>query len=228
MRILLLALFISGCASLVNQELNPDVFYKRDIQLEINGVKFLGVAVPKRADKYEIKIKARGKIDMLTVTSCHREFVIEDPTVMPGTSRSFSFTYVPIKGIEDGRGCLLDIGAFEKKRGRHSWATIDFETETENLPAILKCNGEKWDTNPSSVSICQGKTGLIQKIRFDHRVKVSPDTEMCNVMKTEDEMTYTYVMPRGECTYYFGDKYGNFHRHTTIGYESILIREVGE
>lgn len=215
---------LTGC-SLVNQKLDPEKFYRRDIKLEINGEKFDGVAVPKRADEYEIKIKAKGKIDMLTIRSCHREEHFEEPSSgWFSSGKSFKYTFRPIKGIEDGRGCLLDIGAYEKEKGRHSWATIDFETETENLPAIVMCNGEKWNTDPGSVSICQARTGTIQKIIFDHRVKISPDEERCKVFKTKDEMTYEYLMPLGECVVYFADKYQNVHRHVSVGYDEILVR----
>ncbi len=34
-------------------------------------------------------------------------------------------------------------------------------------------------------------------------------------------------MPRGECTFYFGTKDGRLHRHTTLGYESVFVRDEG-
>lgn len=224
MRLLVLFLFTSmtGCA-LVNQKLNPDIFYQRDIQLEINGEKFEGTAVPKRADKYEIKIKAKGKIDMLTVTSCHREDKFEEPSAgWFSSGKQFVYNYKPIPGLEDGRGCLLDIGAYEKIKGRHAWATIQFQTASEKLPAEILCDGSS--IKSSGVSICQAKAGLLQKIVFPRRVKVSPDSKECDVMKTTDELTYTYEMPLGECNYYFVSKDSQIHGHTTLGYQSILIR----
>lgn len=214
---------IYGCSS-VQQSLDPNVFYKRDIQLEINGEKFDGYGVPKRANSYEIKIRAQGVIDMLTITSCHREESIETPHKFWESGKSYVYNYTPIHGIEDGSGCLLDIGAYEKIKGRHSWGTIDFQTERETLSAQTLCGGQY--TAYSGVSACQSKYGLIQKINFDERVKVSPDGARCNVMMTSNEKEYTYTMPKGECTYYFVTKAGKIHRHTTLGYEGILIREV--
>jgi len=215
---------LNGC-SLVDQKLDPNIIYRRDIEIKINKIKYTGVAVPAKADKYKIKIKARGKIDMLTIRSCHRERVFEEPSSgWFSSDYTFEYLYEPIPGIEDGRGCLLDIGAYEKKKGRHSWATIDFETDTENIPAIVRCDGKQWDTDPGSVSICQARAGTIQQIDFDHRVKASPDNTRCDVLKTVDEIHYQYIMPLGECTYYFGDKYMNYHRHTTFGYDGLLIR----
>ncbi len=194
--------------------------------LEINGEEFTGVAVPKRAKIYKIKVKAKGKIDMITYRSCHRDDSFEKPKTGWGSKYSHTYIYDPVVGVENGRGCLLDIGAFEKKKGRNSWATVDFDTEIENLPAVLKCNGKKLNTKEKSVSICQARTGTIQKIKFKERVKVNPDNERCSVMKTNDELTYTFTMPLNECTYYFGTRHNNFHRLTTIGYESILIRDL--
>lgn len=221
----LIAQLCCSC-SLVSQKLDPQTFYRRDIQLDVNDQKFDGAGVPNFSDEYKIKIKSIGKIDMLTIQSCHRHESFENVGGgIFGASKTFTYIYRPIKGIEDGRGCLLDIGVYERSKGRHGWATLDFQTKmgAENLPAHLLCDGKEWSTDPNSVSICQAKNGTIQKIVFDHRVKVSPDAR-CDVMKTTDEMTYTYLMPVGECTFYFGDKYGNFHRHTTLGFENVLIR----
>lgn len=211
-----------GCA-MAEQKLSTSVNYQKDISLEINGEKFTGVAVPKKASQYEIKIKARGKIDMLTITTCHREEKFEEPSSgWFSSGKSFTYIYKPNKDIEDTRGCMLDIGAYEKLGGRHSWGVIDFETLTETLASSLKCNGVETRTRGSS--ICQAKAGLVQKIEFTEVVKTSPDSEICSVMTSEDGKSFTYIMPLGECTFFFGTKDGKFHRHTTYGYESILIR----
>jgi hypothetical protein len=220
------ALVLSSCASLVSQRLSPDVFYKRDMRMKINGKDYVGVAVPPRADSYEIEIETVGDINMLTVTSCHREQVFEEPTKgWFKAGNKFKYSYRPVKGVEDGRGCLLDIGSYERNKGRHQWASVDFVTMTETVPATLTCDGEVRQAGP--VSICQAKAGLVQRIRFDRPMRVSPD-EGCKVMATADEFVYEYEMPRSECTFYFGDKDGNFHRLTTLGYESIFVRDVKE
>ena len=222
--ILAMVYILTGC-QIPQQRLDPNIIYRRDIQFEINGQEFDGVAVPKRAKEYDIKLKAKGQIDVLTIRSCHREDVFNKPKggFFGGQSKKFEYKYIPVEGIETGNGCLLDIGAFEEKKGRHGWGVVDFEAGVENLPATLKCDGKEYNTNPKSVSICQAREGSLQEIIFDHKVKVSPD-KGCEVMETKDEMTYIYQIAKGECTYYFGDKYGNFHRLTTIGYSGILIR----
>lgn len=213
------ALFVgclAGC-SLIEQRLDPSVYYKRDIELTINGQKYKGIAVPAKAPEYKLEIEGGGgaEINMLTATSCHREITVE------GSAKKYAWTYRPIKGLEDGMGCLLEIGAYNKQ-GRHSWATIDFLTGSETLAAEIQCNGGKLSSQ--GVSICQAKAGLTQKIIFSERVKVSPDPG-CAPMRTKDEKTFEYEITKGECPYYFATREGKLHRHSALGYESILIRE---
>lgn len=221
--VLTIAAFFIGCST-VAQRLDPKVHYRRDIDLVINGEKFEGVAVPKPSERYEIKIRMKGgaEANMLTITTCHREIVMDEPKTGFFARNTVTYNYQPIKGIEDGTGCLIDIGAYNKE-GRHAWATIDLVSRLDTLSAMVKCNGDS--TSAGGVSICQAKTGLIQKVSFPERVKVSPDNEHCNVMKSADGQNFEYVIPRGECSFYFGTKDGKFHRHTSMGYESILIRE---
>lgn len=218
----LLGLF--SCASLVDQRINPDIIYRRDIEVTINGKTFYGTGVANRADKYEMTIKARGVINMLTISTCHREhqFEFKDPSFFQ-KGNVVTWTYIPVKGIEDVKGCMMEIGAFEKNKGRHGWAAIDFNNGFESVPATLMCDGQI--RNVGAVSICQAKYGLVQKIVFDRRMKVAPDRDECKILRTLDEKTYTFQMPDAECTYYFGDENGKFHRLTLIGYQSILVRE---
>ncbi|AHZ84633.1 hypothetical protein Bb109J_c1943 [Bdellovibrio bacteriovorus] len=218
----LIVLLLGGCAA-AEQKLSPVVLYQKDIGLEINGEKFVGVGVPRLASEYQIKIKAKGKIDLLTITSCHREEKFEEPSSgWFSSGKSFTYTYKPVVGIEDQRDCLLDIGASEKIGGRHSWGAIDFQTSSERLPATISCNGSH--TSPIGTSICQARAGLRQKIVFKEPVIVIPDTEVCSVMSAADRMEFSFIMAPGECTYYFGTREGKYHKLTTFGYESILIR----
>jgi len=211
--IVILCLFIMqlflGCAS-VYQKLDSATYYKRDIFLEVNGQVFEGVGVPKRALSYKIKVKARGTIDMITVRSCHREFAYEEPSKgWFSKGNTFEFVYTPIPGIEDGSGCLLDIGTFEKDKGRHGWGLLSFEGKNEQTNAALKCNGQ-FLKSTHSVSVCQGREGTLQEIQFDHRVKVSPDAG-CKTMMTKDERRYQFTVSPKECNYYFCGVIGDCH-----------------
>lgn len=222
----LLALSFAGCSN-VNQSLNPDTYYRRDIKVTVNGVKFKGVGVPLPASKYEMEIESKGVINMLTITTCHREVQIEQDD--PGwfeKGNKVKYTYIPVSGLEDGKSCLMEIGVFEQKKGRHGWALLDFRVGPESVQAELTCDGKKEKTAP--VSICQSREGLLQRIKFDRKMKVLPDLEkpQCTVMETSDSgFTYDFLAAPGECVYYFGDQNKNFHKLTVAGFQSILIRE---
>ena len=209
-------LFVS-CAS-VSQKLDPNVFYKRDIQISINGKKAIGAVVVPRAESYHFEIKTPGRLDLFTLTTCHREETFE---ALSTKVRSFDFK--PIS-IELGQlACPVHLGGYEKIRGRHSWAFIDFEHPSLLLRAEIKCNGVQ--RNTSGVSLCQAKVGLIQEIKFKQPV-IWPKKLTCIELSSDDEKTFRFKMPRGECTSRFLSKTGKklWHRFTTLGYEKILIR----
>jgi hypothetical protein len=216
-----------GCASLVHQELDPKLHYKRDIRIKVGDQEFEGAGVLPRADSYKIEIKAKGKLDLLTISSCHREFSAEKVSGgIFSDGRSYKYEYRPVPGIEDTRMCPLDIGGYEEAKGRHSWAFIDFVTKEATLQASVLCNGALQP--PGVVTVCQSKAGLIQVIRFPVPVVVSPDPG-CELgdkehPATTDNMTFEFPIRLGKCVYLFKARDRQIHRHTAIGYESILIR----
>lgn len=223
--ILVCLLFLTIGCSLVNQKLDYSKIYRRDIKLEINNEKFDGVGVPTRALSYEIKIQAYGKIDTLIIKSCSRDVQVSKPSSgVFSSKKKYSYLYTPLKGLEDSASCALEIGAYEEKKGRHGWANIYFQDKEHSLIAELKCGGKHILDASKSASVCQGSVGSFQKISFPERVKVSPIREECKIMKSNDEINYQYIMPRGECVFYFGSKSGDFHTHTTFGFEEILVR----
>lgn len=178
-----------------------------------------GVTVLPRRGVYELVIKPVGKMDLLLVTTCHREESFNPKSKgFFKQDNSFKYRYTPQKGIEDIGSCTLRMDAFDKERGQHSWFMADFEGPKEQLKAQVTCNGEK--KLYTGVSVCQSKAGLIQRIEFDEEVKYPPDPK-CPIDGS------FYKIPLGECVYVFrGMKSGKIHRHTTIGYQGILVREV--
>ncbi len=218
---ILFTVVLTGCAD-VAQQLRPDLFYQRDVRMRVNGESFQGVGVPLPSSRYRIEVSGAGKIDLVTFTSCGREFKYEPKTsgwFSQGNTYTYDFT--PLQSIEDRTTCALDVGIYEKVGGRHGWGLIEFETD-ETVPATVFCNGEVKVFG--GVSVCQSREGLIQKIVFDRKVKHSPDEKRCDNFKTTDEITFENVLPKGECNYQFCDRDGNCHKHVSLGYESILIR----
>lgn len=224
-KLLPLFFLLVSCAN-VTQELNPDKFYKRDMDIKVNGYQGEGVLVVPRASSYSFDINAAGKLDLFTFTTCHREQTKEKAGER-GWFRDKSrrrFVYKPAPLEAEGYACPVDLGGYEQKRGRHSWGFVDFEHPDFDLPAKVSCNGFYY--NSRGVTACQAKVGLMQEIKFPEPV-LAPLENVCIVLEAKDDMTFRYKMPKGRCTFRFLTKSGKkrWHRMTTVGYESILIRE---
>lgn len=175
--------------------------------------------------KYEIKVFPPGKADMITVTSCHREEKTANPKKNGWFQDGYTFQVSLVSGLETKRACPIDIGIYEKKAGRHGWAMLAIETSREKLGALTKCNGrvKRYD----GVSVCQAKTGLIQRYEFDREV-VSATIQGCEIKSPEDKKNWEFLMPEGSCTVYFIDKLNPeiFHQANLHGYDTIPIRGV--
>ena len=218
--------FVVGCTS-VPQKLDPDAFYKRDMEITVNGYQSEGVLVVPKAKKYDFKIEAKGKLDLFTFTTCHREKTKENAGEKGWFSdkKTRKMTFFPSPDIEASHlSCPVQLGGYERDKGRHSWGFVDFEHESLNLPALLKCNGSV--SNHTGVSACQSKNGLIQEIVFSEPVLAAKNPE-CGELTSTDEKTFRFKMPKGQCTFRFLTKTGEkkWHRMTTLGYQQILIRE---
>jgi hypothetical protein len=225
--IFILALILGGCAA-SSQQLNPAVLYKRDMLVTVNGFQGDGVLVAPKADSYTMQIDAQGKLDLFTLTTCHREQTREkagEKGWFKDKSR-VALEFIPVPGIESGGfACPLELGGYEQVKGRHSWALIDFEDPGTDLPAKLKCNGS--ESNTRGVSICQSRQGLVQEITFSEPV-LAAEKGVCAPMKASaDGKRFQFEMPKGQCTFRFLTRSGaeRWHRLTTFGYEQILIRE---
>ena len=90
------------------------------------------------------------------------------------------------------------------------------------LPAHVICNGLEYDSK--GVTVCQSRSGLIQRIVFKSNVLVSPD-EGCPISDIKG-LSFDIILKEGKCTYAFMDaSNGLIHRFTAYGYKEILIRE---
>ena len=225
--------FLVSCSEIpVNQTLNPDKFYRRDMIVSVDGHVSEGAIVVPSKEKHLFKIEARGDLDLFTLQTCHREWTKERAWNVETRRRLFwkrkiehkskvDFEYKPTR-LEKGY-CPIQLGGFEKSKGRHSWAFIDFETPEAKLPAVVSCNGSEY--NSRGVTVCQSKKGLKQLITFPVEVKVNPPAK-CPLSKTEGKI-FKYNIPKGRCVFAFKEKNGTrIHRLTTLDYEDILIRSL--
>lgn len=229
---LCLILVFTGCVDTNKMPIvKSEVFYKRDMILDVAGVKAEGVLVVPISERVPFHITARGDLDLFTLTTCHREETAEDASnVTERTGWLFKRTITKKRevkldfkptALEAKGGCPVMLGGFEEQKGRHSWGLVDFETPEATLKAVLSCNGQVIVTN--GVSICQSRASLIQSIKFLVPVTVSPDPG-CEIGKTSGQ-EFEFSMPQGQCVYAFLDKDNNIHRLTTLGYDQILIRK---
>jgi len=228
--LLLPMLFLMGCATIPNQQLDPGTFYKRDMQITVNGVTREGVLVAPRKSSYAFDVVAKGDLDLFTFETCHREEEQEDAGTrgifgIITNKRETKGTYVPAAPIETTGSCVVRLGGYERTQGRHSWAMIDFEDTDATLPAQVLCNGENYHSN--GVTVCQSKQGLIEQIAFPVETVVK-GSDACPMPQAPDGKTYQFKMPPRECVYAFTEvaPLGKQRRHrlTTLGYSAILIR----
>jgi len=240
MKKLLIILFMGylahSCATASeNQKLDSGKFYKRDMIVTVNGKIFEGFAAVPKAEKYDIHVEARGDLDMFIMTSCHKEEQKErawnvKKTIRSGLfgwgrkkidlKREVSFSYYPNSLERDG-DCPMELGGYENRHGRHSWAFIDFESEKYKLPAKINCNGRVIESNGTTV--CQSRNGLIQDIEFSEEATLA-DNNDCKIASKKSKR-FEFAMPEGKCVLVFASKDLKFHKLTLLGYEALLIRE---
>lgn len=193
----------------------PSPNVRMNMNLKINGVPFTGVGVVKRAPSYKIEGKSPGSFDLLTLSSCHREVVIEDE------GSDFTYEYKPDL-VYEALNCALRIEGNDKGNGRHSLGLIDFEDSDFTLDAELHCNGVT--SNPRGVAICQGRAGLVQGITFPVPVTVDPDPK-CNEIVDQDGRQFDLTLSQGPCVYVFSSEGGELLRLSTYGYSDVILEK---
>lgn len=238
--LILSLLFFVGCASTTTETLDSSTFYKRDMIITDvdSGVSYEGVAVLPRREKYNLKLVAHGKLDLMTLTTCHREdaLVRQWDITETETRRLFG---KKIKKIEhpkevtldfelnefelDRAFCPISITALEQSQGRHSWALIDyFNPNLFSLNATLECNGNTDEVN--GVAICQVREGLIEKITFKESVIADANDACLATLNTKTGQEFEIVLAKERCTFIFKNPERKRFKLTTVGYESIILR----
>lgn len=219
----------------VAQVVKPEVLYKRDMLVTVNGYTREGVVVAPLKDSNVIYVKAAGDLDLFATANCTGEQVKpkawnKTTTIKSGLfgwnsktidlKREVEFTYVPM-GLETEGSCPMQLYGFSKD-GKHSWGFIDFKSAEFTLEGTMLCNSVA--SIFSGVEACQSRAGLIQQLKFDETVVISPDKgcELDSKMAKE----FTFSIPKGLCVYRIkGKDTGKVGKLTLIGYDSVLIRE---
>lgn len=213
---LLTLAFISASCGSLPKEPDPKIYYKRDIQITVGDKVSRGTMVLPAQDKYKVELKSPGKMDLLTVASCHREYQKEEVGYEHG------WTYAPVKGIEDQVACPLQINGYDKFKGKHAFGYVAFERVDKPLKATILCNGETMQAN--GVGICQARQGLQQKISFESDVRVA-SRDRC-FWPADKGREFVFTISNRECQFLFKEAQGEKEFVLdTIGYEEILIRQ---
>ena len=192
------------------------------MEIKIEDQEYEGFAVVKDISNLKIKARFKDKGDLIRIKTCHRSMDIEQAW------KQSSFGWVDKDSakinlqlntpIEDKEYCPIEIIAFSHS-GKHSWAFIDKKTANENLSAIYRCNGET--RAYKGVGICQSYKGLEQQIEFPEKTNVRSN---CPYERLDDQ-AFKYNTKKGYCVYIFKSESGQYHRLTTIGYESIKLKQ---
>ncbi len=239
--VLLLAIYMigtTGCTTTGAGKVQPitEVVTKYDLSGTVNGIPFDGIGVIPPAKSYKFRIESKQDVDLVTITSCHRDFSRESVIDVGWfkKNRGFEYVYTPAPGIEDTGQCLIRLGVYNKSvPNQNAFAILDIRTPTETLPARNICDGANGEAG--GVSMCQSKVGLIQRLVFPVLVtSLSPDTAPDSIADKPkicvgtwlDASTWEYKLGTGECYMAFmeSSKPHRFHRHTAIGYTKVEIR----
>lgn len=228
-------IFLAGCTTTL-PIMDSNIKYQRDLSFDVeywdakkkrwsDEKKFVGVGVLKMAPRYRVTLFAVGKVDMMVLSSCHRELKTPNPKKGGGwfSRRSHQFEFSADDLIEKGKPCMINGGVYEKKKGRHGWLMAAIEDPKATLKAKTRCNGEV--KMNSGTSFCQAKETLIQRIEFDRPVYTTFYGD-CRLKEPKDKMNWEYLMPRGKCILHFVDMDFNEHVHYMFGYDTIPIRGV--
>jgi len=223
---MLLLISMFGCSSSQAQPTTtPMPVFKYDLRGTVNGTSFDGVGVIPYSSVYTFRVESRVDVDLLSITSCHRDFSVESAINVGWfkSKRGYEYKFVPSEGIENIGSCLVRLAALNKSDGLNAWGIVDFETPGETLPATSYCNGRQDKTG--GVSICQTRAGLTQRLVFEVPVKTSSYSAKCS-MKSVDAKTWEYELSAGECVIAFQEIGGakRIHRHTTVAFTDILVR----
>jgi hypothetical protein len=214
----------------VPNEHKKEIFYRRDMKVEINGVDYVGHAVLEDVTTLKMKIDAKDDIAHLRIKTCHRVIDIEkawSKRLFGSFNKNKAKVTLKLNSpIETKENCPIEIIAFSL-RGKHSWFYIDKKEPRFNLPAKYICNGNNGNNGGDEfapvqgVGICQTMPGLEQEFNFPAPVRVRTK---CPYERVSDEV-FIIKPVRDYCIYTFMDEKKRYHRLTTIGYESIKLKK---
>lgn len=212
MKHIILLFLLQACAT--NKLLDVEKNYRKTLRFEVNGESAKGIHTAKKNKSYHLEISTPQKPNLVKITSCHQERIFYKP------GKELAFDYRPHPLIESSDlPCIVQISALEES-GKNQWGVVDFQLDSEKLPARVYCNGDT--ANPKGSYVCQSREGLIQGIEFDTEVSTL-NPEECNKITPEKGKKFLYQTTEGECFYLFSNSSGDIFRLVTFGYNELIV-----
>lgn len=222
--------FFSGCASPIAQKLDPEVYYKNDMDFSYGDAKFNGVGVIPYSPTIKLKIDAHDNIDKFVLTTCHREVDSDDPD--RGLFRKNGVVKIELTPtLEIEKACPYYFGSFGRDGSYSAGVVLVVDHKKYSLPATVNCNGKV--DKAVGAYICESKSNLIQRISFSEPVALARPTNgpaqrssPCPVLElSDDQKSIEFKLPSRECLYgVIGRDTRKEFQFYTIGHEALIVR----
>ena len=215
--ICLILILLSVSCSELQMKLSPEVFYRNDLQIN----QIFGSGTVPNAKEYPFNITSYSDMDLLTVTTCHREYSAQPK------AKTASYVYRP--QLEEHYFCPVYFSAYNRE-GRTSFGLVIPENPKHTQEAILECNGKI--KSHKGIAICESRAGLKQKISFPEKMLPAKPVngpaerkEDCPVIAPNATQVWEFSLPNRECLYQWkNSSTGATFQLYTIGYEQIIVR----
>ena len=220
---MVLAVLLSTACTNVTDKVDIASFYMRDMTMFVNGIEYNGIGVAEVADRYHIRIKAKGTLDVLSIRTCQRRLIFEKAWKKKFFPKKNEFEFIYIPGSKEKEtGCGLKFAGYDLDK-QHSWGQLLLKNHKYKLIADLECNADV--LYHEGVSSCQSERGLIQIISFDSDVYFTTPVG-CNEPKIKNGKI-EIILSKGECAYVFTSKADTSLTHilVTLGYDDFLLRK---
>ncbi len=204
---------LAGCPEVQRVDgIAPSEYLRATLPVEIDGVTVPGAGVAQRRAAAKIKVVLPERTKLLTLRSCHRYVPLPNP------QSPLVYAYSPAFLLENEGSCVVFVSAITEQ-GKRYLGIVDW-TADERGGASVDCNGERRQT--IGVSFCQSRAGLLQSVWPAEKSELAASAPGCNPMRQDGER-YFYAISKGLCVYSFRLSSGEYHRHTTWGYEDVGI-----
>ncbi len=127
--ILFIVFLIAACSEGGGVPLNEE--FKKTLKVTVNGLNGSGILVVPKAPNYDIAVSLDERAELIKLTTCHREIIVERTSFASKASHKVSFKIQ--SGLENEGFCPINIGAFDKQ-GQHAWGLIEIKNGAVKAP----------------------------------------------------------------------------------------------